>query len=226
MKKTFVLKAMMFVMLIFALEAGARADDVQITGGSVVYNITNGVTSVSFTGDNLLLRYTVLSGRFACISNCAPGGTTNLNMTTLNPFVTNVTELVYNSVTYSNARVRGDFTFSTPSFTLPAATFDNVTGLLDPPSYGAQTPATLSGALEFDNQQNALLFNLTISGNGIASGVFSQANAFDRNYSISQTTYSIAQPGGPQPVPEPATIVLLGTGFSGILVRYRRRRKG
>jgi hypothetical protein len=68
---------------------------------------------------------------------------------------------------------------------------------------------------------NPTIAAFTVNGNGTASLMFvnTGAPAGLSIWQLSQGTYTL------NPVPEPATLLLVGTGAAGLLARYKRRRR-
>jgi len=82
------------------------------------------------------------------------------------------------------------------------------------------SPFLLSGTLSvFDRLTGATLFSDTVFGSGIATWRF--VTTPGGGSLVSGVTYEFAQVA---PVPEPATILLLGAGLAGLAARCRRSR--
>ena len=181
-----------------AAQGVARADEVTISG-TTTGSIT-GVPQLTFSGNTFT-------------------GTTALGVGALSG--ANSLGSFFLSTAPTQA-VAGTFTLNI-TFTAPAG----ITG-----GQGATYTATITGSVSPNIDQggvNILFANPTQTftfSDGISTGTFTLtvADLFVQTGRSAQLTAGFT--GAQAPIPEPATMILLGTGLAGVAASVRRRRKG
>lgn len=192
----------------------ARADTFVVTGGSA--SVGPGGGTFNFNGAGMSLSGNLANGFFTTFfalhqsvnvltRNCCgdiTNGQGNVNGVSYTPLFYGGT-MDLNLVIPATSWTQGAFSIVVPF---------NLTGTLQGCATSLQTGPCGGG----------LIFDTLLAGQGLATvqllGLLSPTGA--QSFQITGITYAFNAP-----VPEPATLILLGTGLAGVAAAARRRRK-
>ena len=203
-----------FVFLLFAPEA--RADGVVITSGSINFQGRSGGT-FSLAGEGLFVRGGLNWAPTVC-APCTAGQMISISHVQLGLDIRGGSAIVdgvaYDHLYYeSYMQLHSDFLF-VPDDSSSLITL-TVPFTFNAPMLGC-TQSTVTNC-------QSPVFSTMLSGQGLATLQLTSYldNLGNRLYDFRSISYNFG-PGAP--VPEPATLLLLGTGLAGMAARLRRRR--
>lgn len=209
----------LLLLALFLLPSEARADGLVITGGSLNMPTTSG-GRFTFQGQGITLNGWIDFAAPSC-APCQSGQGVSASLYRTGGDVRSGSGVI-GGVAYDRLFYESQIRFTTPEIRVPE---------------GSQSDVTLTVPFTFDGFMQACaesietgpcpagwVFSNSLRGEGLATLQLSVYKDESGNtlYSIRGVSYNFSPPVA---TPEPATLLLLGTGLAGVAARFRHKQK-
>jgi hypothetical protein len=201
--------------LLISTASAVRADTITITGGSVDLPFANGLMVVNVTGPDTNLVATGANGTLSFAFNggsVGPFSPNNLLFFSTFSTPDRPAERIGGTLFAPTDYVDGSLHFLLAPFHAPDTTSNTASFL---------TPFSMVGGLTVHDGSGAVLLNTSLAGGGEASLMTSVIHGAITQFSTQNISFQFAE-STPSPAPEPTSIMLLGTGLVGIVLRRFR----
>lgn len=213
--RTLISRALPLFLLLLCLAPEAKADPVVITSGFVSFGAQS-----TFILQGQGVSIGGVTRNIVAADVRAPGASFRLDRGFFNDPLFPTNSYTAGGVTY------GSWLFGSDSLVLefqaPNAVLPTGTGQQD---FVFSAPFTMTGVVFVSTEQSGVVGGIrtVISGSGTVTYTARRPNSPDPNapWTSTSLTYTF---GPAQPVPEPATMLLMGTGLAALAARRRLRR--